>query len=380
MSRPLPDLLVLGGGAVGSAAAWLAAGRGARVHVLERFGRGHRSGSHHGGARVTRHAYFEHPDYVPLLLEATRLSDRLSAETGRSLREACGVLIAGDPDSELVRLSAESAQRWDIPVSWLRGAELAEQMPLLDLEGKVGLFEPGGGYLRCEAMVRAHLDAAQALGATVEVGVHATAIEEQADRVVVHTDAGPRAARALVVASGAYTPALVPGWAPLLTVTRELQGWATLGDAGQGLPCWLLDQGAAPALYGLPADPLAPRNAPWAGRGKIALHGGGQAVDPEAPWPAASEAEWDRLRAATRAALRSPAPALRAVWPCRYTTTPDSHFLLGALPGHARAWGAAGLSGHGFKLAPALGAALADLALDNQTDLPVGFLDPERLR
>ena len=65
---------------------------------------------------------------------------------------------------------------------------------------------------------------------------------------------------------------------------------------------------------------------------------------------------------------------------CLYTTTPDEHFILDRVPGTDCAWVAAGLSGHGFKLAPALGEALADLAVGGSTDLPVGFLGCGRLR
>ena len=136
-------------------------------------------------------------------------------------------------------------------------------------------------------------DAAHALGATVEVGVRATAIEEQADRIVVHTDAGPAQPEPWWLPQGLH-PALVPVWAPLLTVTRAA-GLGPLGDAGQGLRAGSSTR-APPLLYGLPADPLAPRDAPWAGRGKIALHGGGREGS-RGPWPAASEAEWERLRA-----------------------------------------------------------------------------------
>jgi glycine/D-amino acid oxidase-like deaminating enzyme len=59
--------------------------------------------------------------------------------------------------------------------------------------------------------------------------------------------------------------------------------------------------------------------------------------------------------------------------------SPDGHFLVGTRPGARRIHFAAGLSGHGFKLSPALGDALASLALQGRTDLPIGFLSPERL-
>src|SRR5665811_1795795 len=60
------DLLVLGGGAMGTAAGWAAANRGLSVRVLERFGHIHDFGSHSGITRIFRHAYAEGVDYVPV--------------------------------------------------------------------------------------------------------------------------------------------------------------------------------------------------------------------------------------------------------------------------------------------------------------------------
>jgi glycine/D-amino acid oxidase-like deaminating enzyme len=63
---------------------------------------------------------------------------------------------------------------------------------------------------------------------------------------------------------------------------------------------------------------------------------------------------------------------------CMYTMTPDEHFVLDLHPDHPQVSFAAGLSGHGFKFTPVLGAALADLALDGKTDLPISFLNSRR--
>ncbi len=61
-----------------------------------------------------------------------------------------------------------------------------------------------------------------------------------------------------------------------------------------------------------------------------------------------------------------------------YTMSADEHFIVDRLPGDDRISFAAGLSGHGFKFAPVLGEALASLALDGQTDLPIEFLSCAR--
>ena len=64
------DVIVLGCGAVGSAALGHLAGRGLRVLGLDRFTPPHDHGSSHGRTRMIRQAYFQHPDYVPLVQRA----------------------------------------------------------------------------------------------------------------------------------------------------------------------------------------------------------------------------------------------------------------------------------------------------------------------
>ena len=61
------DVLIIGTGAVGSAAMYYLAERGVNVVGLDRFPVAHDKGSSHGQTRIIRLAYFEHPNYVPLL-------------------------------------------------------------------------------------------------------------------------------------------------------------------------------------------------------------------------------------------------------------------------------------------------------------------------
>ncbi len=162
-------------------------------------------------------------------------------------------------------------------------------------------------------------------------------------------------------------------------MTREIQAWIQPEDpaaaAPDRLPCWLLERPGQAMAYGIPVDPLA-EGAP---RAKLALHGSGPTVDPETVDRAVHPAEIAALQALAGSSLPGlPGPVVDAKV-CLYTMTPDEHFILDRVPGMDRAFFAAGLSGHGFKLAPALGQALADLALDGRTALPVGFLRLDRL-
>jgi sarcosine oxidase len=112
---------------------------------------------------------------------------------------------------------------------------------------------------------------------------------------------------------------------------------------------------------------------------KVAFHAG-TPCDPDAPRTPPTDDELDALRAAVARAVPCAAGAPLAGSTCFYTMSPDGHFVVDRMPGCARTWVACGFSGHGFKFMPAIGEALADLALDGRTRLPVGFLGVGRLR
>jgi sarcosine oxidase len=82
---PSYDVIVVGLGGMGSAAAYHLASRGQRVLGLERFGPAHNLGSSHGGSRIYRQTYFEDPAYVPLLLRAHDLWEKLAVDSGREV-------------------------------------------------------------------------------------------------------------------------------------------------------------------------------------------------------------------------------------------------------------------------------------------------------
>ena len=105
------DVIVAGLGGMGSAAAYHLAGRGRRVLGLERYTPAHDKGSSHGQSRIIRLAYFEDPAYVPLLLRAYELWERLERETGEDLMTLTGGLMIGSPGSQVSSRAARRAPR-----------------------------------------------------------------------------------------------------------------------------------------------------------------------------------------------------------------------------------------------------------------------------
>src|SRR5215510_350153 len=120
----LYDVIILGLGGMGSAAAFELARRGRRVLGLEQFPLVHDRGSSHGLTRIIRKAYFEHPDYVPLLRRAYERWYDLEQRQGVHLFTECGCLSLGLPESELVDGVRRAAREHGLPVEYLPAAEL----------------------------------------------------------------------------------------------------------------------------------------------------------------------------------------------------------------------------------------------------------------
>lgn len=380
------DLIVVGAGAVGSAALRAASEAGARVLGIEQFAPAHTRGSSHGHSRIFRHAYFEHPDYVPLLRHATARFESLERESGAVLLNRCGMLVAGPDDSATVRDTLASAQRWGLPLEPLDTRALRARFPMFSFgDDAIGAFEANAGIVRPEATVHASLQVALARGAELRTGTRVRCVVEDATGVSVEADQGSERASALIIASGAWTSRLIPELTPLLEVTRQVQAWIAPADGidASSMPCWLFDRGPGrPAIYGLAPDPTAPASAdgsPSPSRHpKVAFHGSDIVADPDLGAAPVETSDVARLLEGYRSIAPGLAGSPVAAATCLYTMSPDGHFLVGTRRGLRRTHFAAGLSGHGFKLAPALGDALVDLALRGRTDLPIGFLSPAR--
>jgi sarcosine oxidase len=125
------DAVVIGLGGVGSFALRALSQKknssAVKLNVLglESFTRGHSLGSSHGGSRVYRHAYFEHPKYVPLLHYSTKEFQKLQESTGVKLLEECGtVIVEEEKDGPIISGCLESSRQRGIPVERLFSKEL----------------------------------------------------------------------------------------------------------------------------------------------------------------------------------------------------------------------------------------------------------------
>ena len=372
------DVIVLGLGGMGSAAAAHLAARGARVLGLERFGPAHDRGSSHGGSRIIRQAYFEDPAYVPLLRRAYELWEQLEADSGRDLMSRTGGLYLGRPDGPTVGGSLSAAREWDLSHEVLDAAEVRRRFPTMTpADDEVGLYEAVAGFVRPEATVTAHLELAARRGAELRFAEPALSWTASPDGgVAVTTAAGIYTADHLVVCPGAWAPELLVDLVLPLTVERQVMYWFQ-PDGGVGPyapdrhPVWIHGDGALQS-YGFPAT-----DGPDGGV-KVAFFRRGQVTTAETIDREVHPEEAEFIAAHLRSLLPTLPGRLVAAVPCLYTLTPDHHFVIAPHPRHAQVTVACGFSGHGFKFVPVVGEILADLALTGTTDHPIGLFDPRR--
>lgn len=375
------DVIVIGLGGMGSAAACHLARRGLRVLGLEQFQSAHDRGSSHGATRVIRQCYFEHPAYVPLLLRAYELWHELETSTDTSLLQLNGGLMLGHPQSEVVRGSLHSAQMHGLPHEWLEAAALRRRFPQFRVpDGSVGLLEPHAGLVRPEAAVRAHQAAAQRAGATLRFEEPVLGWEAlPGGGVRVRTAAGVYEAGRLVLTPGPWAPALLAELGVPLAVERQVLIWFQprhgVNDfLPDRFPIFIAEDAAGRQPYGFPAV-----DGPEGGV-KVAFFRKPtrEICTPETVDRQIRPDDIENLRETIREVLPAlDGPFLRGTV-CLYTVTPDLNFVLGPHPHCADAVVGCGFSGHGYKFCSVMGEVLADLATTGRSRFDLGLFHPRR--
>jgi sarcosine oxidase len=379
------DLIVVGLGAMGSAALCQAALRGARVLGIDRFHPPHEFGSSHGETRITRQAIGEGAECIPLVLRSNVLWRELEAASGETLMVQNGGLILLDaPAGEIKGLGADffartiaGARQFAIPHQILTAEGLRARFPQFRVQdGAQGYFEPGAGFLYPERCIAAQLKVAESKGARVYTREIVTAIHTDSAGVEVVSNRGRYRAASLVLSPGAWMGA----WAQQMcgmpadrfSVYRQTLYWFALekpqpGFFPESMPIFLWNSARVEkGFYGFPTlDGVSI---------KVATEQFVSTTDPDQGLgevtPDESRAFYQQFVAAGFIGLSS--RCLRATT-CLYTVVPDHKFVIDQAAASDRVWFASACSGHGFKHSAAIGEALAQKLLGEQ---PVVDLEP----
>src|SRR5438045_6694552 len=217
MAAPTYDVIVVGLGGTGAAAAYHLARRGLRVLGIERFARAHALGSSGGLSRIIRLSYYEHPGYVPMLRRAWHLWRELERESGEALLTQTGGLYFGPLTGELVAGALRSATEHGLAHEMLDAIELRRRYPVFRIDADwVGLFDEQAGWLAPERCIEAHLATAERHGAELVFGEAVASWTDGPDGVRVETAIGTYEARHLVLTAGAWMSRLLPALEPYL--------------------------------------------------------------------------------------------------------------------------------------------------------------------
>jgi monomeric sarcosine oxidase len=342
---------------------------------IDRFPPGHDRGSSHGQTRIIRQAYFEHPDYVPLVQRSFELWHELERLSGLTLFHQVGLVQAGPPDGEVMHGVRQSAALHNLPIENLTPRDAAGRFPGFAFRSDHEVvFESRAGYLLVESCVRAHAAQAQSHGAELRIGEEVRAWRITGDDVVVETDRDSYLADHLVICAGPWAGQVLADLQIPFEVRRKPLFWfqtrSEVYRAEQGCPAFLYDLEDG-CFYGVPQiDPLGI---------KVAEHTGGAGVsDPLEVNRQLDVEELERVAHFVGHYIAEAATYCTNHAVCMYTMTPDAHFVVDRHPSHPRVAFAAGLSGHGFKFTCVLGEALAQLTLDGQSTLPIAFLSANR--
>lgn len=351
MSGPRGKILVVGGGIAGLSAAWGLARRGFAVELFEQGPLPNPRASSYDEHRIIRHAYGTLEGYAYLMPEAFRVWNALWQDIGARHHDDLPVVYFMRGDHEWYAPTERSMRRMNIGFADIPLAEIASRFPMVNPEGLTRVVETAGGGILYP--IRIMTDLVKHLadrGVVLHPDTKVEAVDPDAG--AIRTVAGIARGDAVVITAGAWVTRLLPNLAGIAVPSRQavmfLAPPAELAAAWRAAPV-LIDLGAESGTYTLP---------PRAGtRLKIGDHQFTRAGDPDGD-RTGTEADVVRL---TEAAYRAWKDFHRYTVlerkACFYTVTADERFILRGVG--TKTWLGSACSGHGFKLGPLMGDALA---------------------
>jgi sarcosine oxidase len=380
------DVIVVGLGAMGSAASWQLASRGVSVIGIDRYAPPHAWGSTHGDTRITRLAIGEGREYVPLARRSHELWRDIERGSGAELLTQPGLVILAHPSSTFLAETRAAARQYGIEHRDLTNSELRAGFPMFAVdEETVGYHEPGAGYVRPERAVAAQLALAEREGARLNIGERVESWTASAGGVAVNTDRATYAAGQLLLCAGAWIGDLAPRLRDVVAIYRQLLFWFPIREnyaALRDMPAFVWDVGGdqrgfvhLDGFYGFPAI-----DGPDGGV-KVASESYEQTTVPDGRQHPASRSEIERMY---RGCIAPYLPwlggePLRTV-SCLYTSTRGARFIIDRHPDHDSVLVVSACSGHGFKHSPAIGEAVAQWLAGDGPSIDLSAFSFQRAR
>ncbi len=360
------DVAVIGAGVHGASVAFHLANRGVPTAVIERTSP---AGGPTGRSSAIVRAYYTNAFLARVAGDSIAMFRDFERHTGRDAGfRQTGLLVLHPPEDEAtVREVVPRLNDQGIPTDLLEPQQVVAEWPAFDLDGiAIAAFERDAGYADPVLTTQGLLERARELGAEINLGHGVMSIERRGSAWNVSTTEGLIAAERVLIAAGPWSAPLAAMVGADLPLTVERHIVATFawsddtrvpahGDLPNGY--YFRPEGDELFLMG----PLHPE----------------PTVDPDDFDERVGANEAERLGAGV--VRRAPAlrhATARGGWASLYDVSPDWQPVIGEIaPG---VFVDAGTSGHGFKLAPALGAHIADLLTGADADPGLDQFHPRR--
>jgi sarcosine oxidase len=385
------NTIVVGLGAMGSAAVYQLAKRGNQVLGLDRFSPPHAHGSSHGESRIIRQAIGEGEKYVPLVLRSYELWREIENETGTDLLTITGGLTLESQNSETVMhgrhdfldQAIRCAEKFDIRHEMLEAADIKRRYPQFAVTEERAYFESETGFLRPELCIEAQLHLARKYGAVVQTDELVVSVESSGgSEVTVKTSRAVYHAEKVIITAGPWTSRfLPPAYAALFKVSRQVMYWFDIREdcrsafAAPGFPIfiWLFGTGGEFGFYGFPS--LDGKTI------KVATEQFTANADPDHVQRAVSSDEQQSMyKDYVQGRLPGISNRCGAAASCLYTTTADSNFVIDVHPDNDRIIIASPCSGHGFKHSAAIGKSLAEQVIEGKSQIDISSFSLKRFK
>lgn len=355
------DVVVIGLGCVGVATSYELSRRGYDVLGVDQFDVPNERGSSHGESRIIRLAYPEGGEYMPMLRRSYEKWLDLDSSVDRSMYERTHSLTIGEPGSEKLRRARDSMESSGVAYDVLNGGEVSERFDAWSLPDRmIALHQMNGGVLDVPACLEGQLDLARESGLETLTGERVVHFESGVDSFV-ETENSKIYCDNIVITSGPWAAESSTRVSDMLEVERhvicefrpENHHTDSLVNeySGQNFPVWMMDTGER-NFYGLPMYGSTSVKVGDVTKGSIVDSMGDFEYE-------CSELESGTARKFCDEYLTANHMVLDSIKACPLTHSRDGDFIIDSLPEYDNVFVGVGMSGHRFKLSPAIGEVLA---------------------
>uniref|UniRef100_A0A8R1DVC7 sarcosine oxidasee (formaldehyde-forming) n=1 Tax=Caenorhabditis japonica TaxID=281687 RepID=A0A8R1DVC7_CAEJA len=375
------DVIVVGAGIFGSCTAYNCQKLGLKTLLLEQFELGHVNGSSHGKSRITRYAHTE-VEYVPLVSDAYEQIFELERIRGEKLWKKTGLLwVSTGNEVEKIHNNLKSK---NIEHEVVKGTEIESRYPQFKFNDEWnGLIDPMGGVIYANKWLHAFQDQFKKIGGIIHDHEAVLSHSENGEILSVVTPKSRYTTKKIIFTVGCWITKFLPHVNfNIEPISISVCYWKAKNQADS----FLLNEDHYPVVIAQEMDlkvfHYSLPDTDYPGAIKFCYHYG----DPLTKDNKHPEQRSQRCIDLPADFIKKYMPVVDGSAPtkvdkCIYTNSPDDHYIIGRVPGKNANILVGGCgSGSGFKVAPGIGKALAEMAAGRKTTVDVSFFSADRFK